>query len=326
MIYMKKYPVYYAVIQGERSCFIVGPVNVEKQDARKEKRIPYCNYEIFCEEILLLFYALTGKEMTYYELNEKNYITEELRSSMKKEESKLLFYYQEYEKQHNPYDREIREMESIRKGDVERLKKSINEVFSGEYAVLSKNSLRSAKNLAIVGLAISARAAIEGGLSYEEAFSINDSFILKVDAAENVGEIEALVEQAKIQYAGLVYALTHHEKRNPIVEECKNEIFKRMHSRIIIGELADVLHVSKEYLSILFKRTEGISISEYIMRQKMKLAENLLMYSQYSIGQIGLYLGFSSQSHFGATFKKYEGLTPKQYRDRCEKKEFKDEN
>ena len=295
---------------------------VAKTHKMGQTKIPYCDYEVFCQEVLLLYHALTGKKLSYQQLNEKNYMTEELRASMERRESRLFFQYQEHSKTHNPYGREMREMESIRKGDVDRLKKSLDETFVGEYAVLSKNSLQAAKNLAIVGLTISARAAIEGGIPYEEAFSINDSYILEVDGSRDIGGIEAMVRQAKIQYAGMVYALNHSSPKNSMVEECKNLIFKRIHSRIVVRELAEELHVSFEYLSALFKKTEGICIRDYIMKQKMLLAENLLTYSEYSIEQIGLYLGFSSQSHFGAVFKKYEDLTPKQYRGLYARKEF----
>jgi AraC-like DNA-binding protein len=90
----------------------------------------------------------------------------------------------------------------------------------------------------------------------------------------------------------------------------------------VISELADILHVSLEYLSALFKRTEQITISEYIMNEKVKLAQNLLVYSEYSLVDISMYLGFSSQSHFGRVFKKYTGLTPNDYRKRNAKKYF----
>jgi AraC-like DNA-binding protein len=89
-----------------------------------------------------------------------------------------------------------------------------------------------------------------------------------------------------------------------------------------VRELAEELHVSTEYLSTLFKKTEQITISEYILREKVKLARNLLIYSEYTIENIGLYLGFSSQSHFGKVFKKYTGMTPNIYRKRNAKKDF----
>lgn len=340
VIYAKEYPVYYAVIYHSPFCFAIGPVNVEQQKiyregmtvqeyfARHHKiedlKIPYCEYEAFCQEILLLFYALTGQEMSFKELNEKNFITEDLLSSMKKDKSKLFFNYHEYSRIHNPYSQEARTMDGIRKGDVERVKKCLNETFVGEYGVLSKNALRNIRNLGIVGLALASRAAIEGGVPYEEAFSLNDSQILRLEEMNNIGEIKVMICQGLVQYAEIVHELMSdsNKTKNPLVEECKNLIFRRMHSKIIVSELADELDVSIEYLSALFKKTEGICLKDYIMKQKILLAENLLIYSEYTIEQIGLYLGFSSQSHFGSIFKKYEGMTPKQYRNTYAKKEF----
>lgn len=344
VIYGEVYPVYYAVVCGMTEYLVIGPVNVEQQImyyegmtvqdflAQQHKieklKIPYCEYEKFCQEVLLLFYALTGTEMSYKELNDRNFITGNLLASMKEKKSSLFFDYQEYSRVHNPYSQEARIMDGIRKGDTERVKKVLDETFVGEYGVLAKNALRSTKNLGIVGLAIASRAAIEGGMPYEEAFSLSDSQILKIEEAKSIGEVEAMIRQGKIQYAEIVHALKHdkNKKKNPLVEECKNLIFRKMHSKIAVRELADELEVSIEYLSSLFRKTEGIRLKDYIMKEKVKLAENLLIYSEYSIEQIGLYLGFSSQSHFGAMFKKYENMTPKQYRDRYAKKEFLAEN
>ncbi len=340
VIYVEEYPVYYAVIYYPPDCFIIGPVNVEQQQIYREGmtlqnylaqrhkmeylRIHHCEYETFCQEILLLYYVLTGKELSYKELNDKNFITEDLLASMKKKKSKLFFNYHEYSRVHNPYSQEARTMEGIRKGDVERVRKTLDETFVGEYGVLSKNALQSVKNLCIVGLALASRAAIEGGMPYEEAFSLNDSQILKLEEMNNIGEVEAMLRRGKLQYAEIVRDLKKdsNKQKNPLVEECKNLIFRKMHSKIIVRDLADELEVSIEYLSSLFSRTEGMCIKDYIMKQKMRLAENLLIYSEYSIERVGLYLGFSSQSHFGAVFKKYEEMTPKQYRNIYAKKEF----
>jgi AraC-like DNA-binding protein len=54
----------------------------------------------------------------------------------------------------------------------------------------------------------------------------------------------------------------------------------------------------------------------------VKLAKNLLIYSDYTIEKIALYLGFSSQSHFGKVFKKYTEMTPNAYRKRNARKDF----
>jgi AraC-like DNA-binding protein len=317
----KEYPIYYAVVVSGKYEFILGPVNVER-DFCHARPVSFCEYERFCEEILLLFNLLTGKQLSYTELNMKNYMSQDKLEQIEKEASSLQFHYHENVKVHNPYDRELREMRGIENGDVQSLIQSIDEVFLGEYAVLSKNKLQAAKNLGIVGLAISARAAIAGGMTAEEAFSLNDSLILDVDKASNIGEIESIVRYGKIKYAKMVKALNEKKQENVIVEQCKNLIFQRLHSKIVVRELAEELHVSTEYLSTLFKKTEQITISEYILREKVKLARNLLIYSKYTIENIALYLGFSSQSHFGMVFKKYTGETPNLYRQKNAKKDF----
>jgi AraC-like DNA-binding protein len=317
----KDYPIYYAVILCEKYEFIIGPVYVERELGHVQT-VSFCEYERFCEETLLLFNFLTGEQLSYTELNMKNYMSQDKLEQIEKEASSLQFQYHENVNVHNPYDREVREMRGIETGDVQRLIQSIDEEFLGEYAVLSKNKLQSAKNLGIVGLAISARAAIAGGMPSEEAFCLNDSLILGVDKASSIGEIENIVRYGKIKYAKMVKALNEKKQENVIVDQCKNLIFQRLHSKIVVKELAEDLHVSLEYLSTLFKKTEQMTISEYILKEKVKLAENLLIYSNYTIENIGLYLGFSSQSHFGKVFKKYTGVTPNIYRKRNAKKDF----
>lgn len=342
IIHAAPYPVHYAILRNRHLLFIIGPVSVEnktctvscrKTDESDQKnheinsytKISYCKYELFCEEILLLFYLLSGKKMFYQELNKENSKEHHLSEQMGKNISNLVFSYREYTKKHNPYSREMREMESIKNGDVNALNRSIDETFEGEYARLSKNDLQSHKNLAIVGLAISARAAINGGMHYEEAFSINDGYILQVDECDSIAKIEGLVRQAKIQYATMIHQYNEPKEKNKLIEACKTLIFQNLHSKIVIGDLAKELNITSEYLSGLFKKTEGICISDYIMQKKITASENLLKYSPYTIEQIALYLGFCSLSHFGKVFKKIRKMTPTEYRQKYQATEFSKE-
>lgn len=338
-IYLEEHPIYYAIVAIEEDIYIIGPVNIDyrtkeirgktiseyiasKHDINgKTHKIPFCDYEHFCEEVLLLFNVIKGTNMKTSELNDKNfghYYYHEIRREL----GEIYFRYQENEKLHNPYAREVREMNSIREGNVSNLIKSIDEEFEGEYAVLSKDTIRAKINLAIVGLAISARAAIEGGLSPEEAFSINDSYIVKVDSLVHIGQIDALVRQAKVHYAELVAQINKRKKTNALIEQCKDLIYKKMHCKIFVAQLAEKLHVSPEYLSTLFHKEECVTIIQYIMQKKIILCKNLLIYSEYTNEEIAYYFGFCSQSHFGKVFKKYTGYTPRYFRVKYGLKEF----
>ena len=60
---------------------------------------------------------------------------------------------------------------------------------------------------------------------------------------------------------------------------------------------------------------EGLNLSSYILRAKVRASEYLLMMPELSLEQIAATLSFSSQSHFGQVFKRFNGMTPGAYRE-----------
>lgn len=73
--------------------------------------------------------------------------------------------------------------------------------------------------------------------------------------------------------------------------------------------------MNPSYLSTLFKKEVGMSISEYVQSAKVNEAKNLLSYTSYSMSDIASLLIFYDQSHFIRVFKKYTGVTPKQFKN-----------
>ena len=88
-----------------------------------------------------------------------------------------------------------------------------------------------------------------------------------------------------------------------------------MSDAIRAEDIAKALYVSRPYLSKKFREDTGETLTDFILKEKTEEAKRLLRYSQRSLTAIGAYLGFSSPSHFSHTFKKYTGLTPRDYRD-----------
>ena len=81
-----------------------------------------------------------------------------------------------------------------------------------------------------------------------------------------------------------------------------------MKERITVEQLASEFVISASYLSRLFKKEFGVSVSTYVTK-------DLLKFSDYSMIEIANHLSFSSQSHFIQQFKEVVGITPKKYRD-----------
>jgi AraC family transcriptional regulator len=53
---------------------------------------------------------------------------------------------------------------------------------------------------------------------------------------------------------------------------------------------------------------------QFVMRERVEEAKTMLVESKLSSSQIALTIGFSSQSHFVKVFRRFAGVSPKQYR------------
>jgi AraC-like DNA-binding protein len=89
---------------------------------------------------------------------------------------------------------------------------------------------------------------------------------------------------------------------------------KNITRRTSTEEIANAMFVSRTHLAAKFKRESGMTLTEFILREKTEEAKRLLKYTDKSLLAIGEYLGFSSHSHFTKAFKRYAGMTPKAYR------------
>lgn len=327
-VYCEYHSVLYAAMPLNDRKLVLGPVSIIKTAKGLEKfmadthgtdetvfnQIAFCEMEVFGAGVLTLFHCITGKERTLEELWNMNGLSgldiREARSHIQE----VIFGRQETGMPHNPYDRERRELDSIRRGDTEMLKQSIQEVYRGHVGVLSKNELRQAKNIAICAITLASRAAIDGGLLPEEAFSMVDSYILKIEEMTNIVHVETATRQAQYEFADRVSSISSKTQKNELIERTKNYIFQNLHSEIVIGEIGHKVGVSQTYLCDLFRKVEGITMQQYTRREKIRLAENLLRYSSYDVKSIASYLAFCSQSHFGKVFKEQTGMTPTKYR------------
>jgi len=74
--------------------------------------------------------------------------------------------------------------------------------------------------------------------------------------------------------------------------------------------LADEMHYEYNYLSNLFSSVEGITLEQFIIKQKIEKAKELLFYDELNLSEIANRLGYSSVAHLSAQFKKITGLTP----------------
>lgn len=98
------------------------------------------------------------------------------------------------------------------------------------------------------------------------------------------------------------------------VEKAKSYILDNITDTITVKDVADHVCLSAEYFTKLFKRETGQNIKEYITQTKVEAAKDMLEHSNISVGMVALELGYANFSHFSQVFKKYENMTPSEYR------------
>ncbi len=82
-------------------------------------------------------------------------------------------------------------------------------------------------------------------------------------------------------------------------------------------EVAKALYISPGYLSRIFKKQMGVSISAYISAQRLEYSKDLLSQSDLSTNEIAATVGYAGAAQFCSAFKRAYGITPQNYRKFC---------
>lgn len=230
------------------------------------------------------------------------------------EKENMEFWERENKKSHTSYETEILLFSCIMYGDTDRLGNCLNELLNTGIVTgkLSENSLRQMKYWAVSCITIGTRYAIQGGLPEMEAFNLSDRYIRDIDMIENEDEILEYLVKASFSLTEKIKSIkTQHSYPSPI-RKCVSFIDKNLHAKITLDELSNISGLSKDYLSQLFKKTTGVTITGYIADKRLSSAKQLLD-RDVSISDTAYALGFCSESYFISCFKKKYNITPKEY-------------
>lgn len=220
---------------------------------------------------------------------------------------------------HRPLSVEYSFYNAVKAGDMDYVLKNCSDnafTHLDGTGVLSLNEITNIRYHFVVTAAMITRYCINGGLEPEQAYRLSDFYILKMDSCKSIQQIAELHDIMVKDFTGKMTLLKKSSIISKPVMQCVNYIYSHIKERITIQDLADYTGLSSSYLSRVFKRNLGVSISDYVREQKIEKATHLLRYSDKSVIDIANYLSFSSQSHFIQIFESYTGLTPKKYRDK----------
>ena len=179
---------------------------------------------------------------------------------------------------------------------------------------LSNDPVTNLRYHFVVATAMITRFCTEGGMPMEEAFTLSDEYIRRMDCCTNIPEIIYVHHQMAMDFVCRMRQLHRNVASSKQVAQAIDYIYVHIMDRITVNELAAAISISPTHLSRIFKQETGISVSEYIRQRKIDMAKNLLRFSGYDYVEIAVMLSYSSQSHFIQHFRSQTGMTPKAYR------------
>ena len=269
--------------------------------------LPIIANNVFYEYAFMLHYCLTGERITSQDFalpkGSQNNPEEEVKDSFSKDHNGI-------------WQSEQHLLAMLREGNpnyTEAMAASSSLRFGVKHQ--AKDPLRQAKNNYIVLLTLCSRASIEGGLSPDIAYDLNDYYMQQIENASSMQQAGKLSRDMLEDYVTRVREARKDSGISKSIQSCCDYIQSHINERLSTKDLAERTGYTEYYFSRKFKQEIGCGIREYIMKEKMERAKVLLSSTTMSILEISLELSFSSRSYFSDTFQKICGISPTDYRN-----------
>lgn len=222
----------------------------------------------------------------------------------------------------NYYDYEFRLLHFIENGMTETLKSFWKEPFHKNIPEdISKHVFRKMQNDVLMTTSLASYAAMNGGVDAETAYALQNFYSDRVEQCNNAGALINLRYEILVTYCERVHELHYTYTGNPTIDRAIQYINENVAQKFSAEELAQKLHINTAYFCVKFKELTGTPLTDFIQQQKVREAKYLLRFSSKTLAQISSYLSFSSQSYFQKVFKRFAGVTPKEYRNYKQERE-----
>lgn len=339
VLFHDAFGIYFSCVCTDTGHYFIGPMNSVKKDsvAWRKFRINYgiksddasmphffSIQEILCT-VELIAQFITGKVYDDAGLLTGNQLASVTPEADEKEQALYLLKEddenEDEETWRHSYRQERSFLEAVTDGNADEALR-LNRIMDQDAGRLSSSDCGHWKIMAVIGITLSARAAIEGGLSPQTAYQISGYYIKKCDTCETSLQAIHIREHAISELARKVGERKAHLHTSNYTETAKSYVAQHYREKIYLEEIAGKLGISPSYLSRIFKNETGTSLNDYICGIRIDRAANLLKYSDLSLSEIASYVNFPSQSYFGKVFKPAMHMTPKEYRDRYKTTEW----
>lgn len=132
------------------------------------------------------------------------------------------------------------------------------------------------------------------------------------DAA--VGLVKVFADHLSIACNQL--AIRQENSEPPAIKRARAFIQEHLGERLSLSMVAGALHMSTFYFCKMFRKSTGLNFTDYVARERIERAKNLLLNPNLRVSEIAYEVGFQSLTHFNRVFRRIVGRTPTEFRGR----------
>ena len=213
------------------------------------------------------------------------------------------------------YDVERKLMQAVSVGQIPKAELLFTTLSKYQFESRSSNALRNVKNYLIILNTLLRVAARNGDVPPFHIDKLSSAFAHKIEATTSTNTGMVLMKEMVRKYCLLV---KNHSMKgySLLIRKVLTQIDYDLTADLGLKNLATQLNINPSYLSTLFKKETGFTLTEYVNQKRIEHAVFLLNSSNLQIQMIAQYSGIADVNYFTKTFKKIIGITPKEYRDR----------
>jgi two-component system response regulator YesN len=138
-------------------------------------------------------------------------------------------------------------------------------------------------------------------------------FLERIQSTQNTATLMLEIREILQRLHAILDQKYNMGKQHAYVQYLKKAIAEQYHHNISFSQLADDLHVTRNYLSSLFKRETGDGFSNYLTAYRIEKAKELMKPQRYMIYEISEMVGYSDPAYFSRVFKTTTGISPTDY-------------
>lgn len=177
----------------------------------------------------------------------------------------------------------------------------------------SKNSIPVMRSKMIELLVILSRVMNRVGIGSVYSSNIINKYLSLFLESNSIESLSTIMINAIDEYLKCMNGCLN-KSLHPKVNNMMQYIQKNYMNKLSLETIAESVYLSPSYAGKIFKKDTGMPIMTYTLKTRIEKAKNFLMNPHYPIKEISNNVGFTDTSYFTKVFKKYEGITPTQFR------------